>query len=372
MEKLRILFVIDHLGGGGAERQFLNLVNTIDREKFEPHVFITEKKGERFSELDERVKVYGLADSERRRTLKAFGLLRKCAMDLQPHIIQTWLDYSTFLTAIVLKTIRPRSRFVASLRTSIEELYGYEVRFARLKKGLLIWAFKQANAVTTNSRFLMEQLRNHDVGKVEVIYNGMDLEKFRKLLSREELRNRLGLDPDTFYVIFVGSLVERKGLAYLIDAVKRIRRDNVCLLILGDGELREKVEHEAMEDKQIIFLGYKRNAVEYAKASDLLVLPSIYEGLPNVVLEAMAIGTPVVATNIYGIPELIQDNVNGLLVPPKNVEEIAMAITHMIDDPDTSRQFATISRERVNFFTVQRMTGEYEKLYTGMCPGGAA
>jgi glycosyltransferase involved in cell wall biosynthesis len=372
MEKLRILFVIDHLGGGGAERQFINLVNSINRQKFESHVFITEKKGDRFRELDEHVKFHGLTDSQRRRTLKAFGLLRKCLLDIKPHIIQTWLDYSTFLTALVVKTIRSRPRFVASLRTSTKELYGYEVRFGRLKKSMLIWAFKQADAVTTNSRFLMQQLRNYDVEKVKVIYNGMNLDDFWKLLSREDLRNKLGLDPDTFYVIFVGSLVERKGLAYLIDAVRRIRRDNVRLLILGDGELREKVERLAAEDKNIIFLGYKHNAVEYAKASDLLVLPSIYEGLPNVVLEAMAIGTPVIATNIYGISELIQDNVNGLLVPPRNVEEIVRAVTHMIDDPEASRQFATISRERVNFFTVQRMTGEYENLYTGLYLGGAA
>jgi glycosyltransferase involved in cell wall biosynthesis len=368
MERLKVLFVIDHLGGGGAERQLINLVNGIDRERFESHVFITERRGERFGELDGTVVVHGLGERGGRRTLSAFRLLRKSISEVGPHIIQSWLDYSTFLTAAALKTLPLRSRFVASHRTSAEELYRREVRFGELKKGLLIWAYKQADGVTTNSKVLMTQLKGYGVQKVQVIYNGINLESLGKLPPREELRKKLGLDQHLFYVCFAGSLVERKGVEYLLDAVKMMNMENIRFLISGVGELKDAVERAAAGDDRLIYLGYKSNAVEYIKSSDLLVLPSIYEGLPNVILEAMAVGTPVLATNVYGIPELIDNNVNGLLVRPGNAGEIATGVTAMIDAPALARRFARISLEKVGFFGLPRMAREYERLYASMCP----
>jgi glycosyltransferase involved in cell wall biosynthesis len=366
VEKLKILFVIDHVGGGGAEQQFRNLVNSINRERLEPHVFLVEGKGRRFDELDKSVEVHGLIDGEGRQTVSALRLLRKSISQIRPHIIQSWLDYSTFLTAVALKTLPLRPWFIASHRTSTDELYGYEVKFGKLKKRLLIWAYKQADVVTTNSKFLMTQLKGYGVKKVQLIYNGIDLEIFRNLPPREALRRQLGLEPHLFYVCFAGSLVKRKGVEYLIDAVKRSKRDNMRLLISGDGEMRQKVEHAAAADKRLIYLGYRSNAVEYIKASDLLVLPSIYEGMPNVILEAMAVGTPVLATNVYGIPELIEDKVNGLLVSPGNAGEIAKGINTMIDDPPLAKRFAEISCQKVSHFDVLRMTREYEQLYASM------
>lgn len=363
MERLKVLFVIDHLGGGGAERQFLNLVNNLDRERFEPHVFLAEKQGARFDELDRAVEVHGLTDGGKRRTAFAMRSLRTSISRIAPHIIQSWLDYSTFLTAVILMTVRLHPIFIASHRTSTEELYGYEVRFGRLKRSLLIWAYKQADKVTTNSKFLMRQLEGYGVGKVQVIYNGIDLETLYQIPPREKMREKLGLDPSLFYVCFVGSLVERKGIEYLIEASKSIKSNSVRILISGDGELKKRVERAAAEDSRLIFLGYRPNAVEYTKASDLLVLPSIYEGLPNVILEAMAVGTPVLATNVYGVPELIQDNVNGLLVHPRNADLLQMAIERIMDNPGESERFAEASRARIDFFAVPRMTQEYERLY---------
>jgi glycosyltransferase involved in cell wall biosynthesis len=369
MEKLKVLFVIDHLGGGGAEQQFRNLVNAIDREKFEPHVFLAERRGSRFDELNKAVEVHGLTNEGGRQTLSALRLLRKSILQIRPHLIQSWLDYSTFLAAMVLKTVPLRPRLIASHRTSIEELYEYEVRLGKLKKSLLIWAYKQADAVTTNSKFLMTQLKGYGIEKVHVIYNGIDLKMFRNLPPRQALRKQLSLDPDLFYVCFTGSLVERKGVEYLIDAVKRLKRNNMRLLISGDGELREKVEQATVADERLIYLGYVLNAIEYIKASDLLVLPSIYEGMPNVILEAMAAGTPVLATNVCGISELVENEVNGLLVSPGNPGEIAMCINTMLDDRSLVRRFADISSQKVAYFNVLRMTREYEQLYASMHRG---
>jgi glycosyltransferase involved in cell wall biosynthesis len=366
MERLKVLFVIDHLGGGGAEQQLRNLANGIDRERFEPHIFLTERSGARFDELDRSVEVHGLVAGGRRRTLAVFRLLRKKISEIEPHIIQSWLDYSTFLTGAVLKTLPLRHRFIASHRTSAEELYSHEVKFGRLKKALLIWAYKRGDMVTTNSKFLMAQLRGYGVERVQVIYNGVDLDTFRRLKPREELRKKLGLDQNLFYVCFAGSLVERKGVEYLMAAVRMIKGDNIRLLISGDGSLREKVERAAAADKRLIYLGYRENVVEYIKASNLLVLPSLYEGMPNVILEALAVGTPVLATGVYGIPELIEDRINGLLVRPRDAGEIAAGISAMIDDPSLAGRFAARSRGKIGCFGMGRMIHEYERLYASL------
>lgn len=364
MSKLKILFVIDHLGRGGAERQFINLVNNIDRKMFEVYVFIAERRGERFQELKKDIHVYGLPDSKERRTLRALRLLRKTIREIRPDVIQTWLEYSTFLTAVVLKISKLRPLFIASHRGSLDELYDYEVRFGSLKKKLLIWAYRQTQTVTTNSKYLVRQLRSYGVRNIEVIYNGIDLEKLNRLESREALRRKLEFKTDIFYMVFAGALVARKGIEYLIEAVKGINSSKISLLILGNGALKNKIETSVRGNERFSLLGFRPDAVEYIKAADLLILPSIYEGLPNVILEAMAVGTPVIATDIYGVPELIEDKVNGLLVPPKDTEKLQTSIEMMINNCDMAGRFAETSRERVKSFALAGMVNEYEKLYS--------
>lgn len=363
MTKLKILFVIDHLGRGGAERQFINLVNNIDRKSFEVYVFIAERRGERFQELKEDIHVYGLLDSKARKTLSTLRLLRKISRAIRPDVIQTWLEYSTFLTAVVLKTYKFRPLFFASHRGSIDELYDYEVCFGSLKKKLLIWAYRQAQTVTTNSKYLVRQLRSYGVRNIEVIYNGIDLEKLNRLESREALRRKLDFKADIFYLVFAGALVARKGIEYLIEAVKGINSSKISLLILGNGTLKNKIETSVRGNEKFRLLGFRPDAVEYIKAADLLILPSIYEGLPNVILEAMAVGTPVIAANVYGIPELIEDGINGLLVPSEDAERLKISIERIRNNSAMAANFAEISYDRVKSFALDRMVTEYEKLY---------
>ena len=366
MEKIKILAVIDHLGKGGAERQFINLVNNLNKEIFEVHVFITERPGERFNELSSDIKTYGFLRSDKRKTLDALRLLRRTIIAINPSIVQTWLDYSTFITALALKTTAMKIKFVASHRTSTEELYNSEVSFGKIKKSLLVWAYKQACAVTTNSKVLVEQLHSYGITRARLIYNGLDLVKHAGTPSRGELRKKLGLVDNIFYIAFVGALVERKGIRHLVQAIKNLNRHDCKALIIGDGPLRDTVNELTRDDERFFVAGHQPNAIEYIKASNLLVLPSFYEGLPNVIIEAMAVGTPVIATNIYGIPELIEDGINGRLVPVKDSGSITSAIQFMYDDPAIAESYAEASRKRSQFFSIERMVQEYEGLYSGL------
>jgi len=135
MEKIKILGVIDHLDGGGAELQFLNLFNNLDRQLFDIYVFFTEKKGKRFEELSKDIKVCGLVNSNNRHTVKALSCLIRELSSIKPKIIQTWLEYSSFLTALTIKFSRMRFKLVESHRVNIEKLYREDVKFGCIKKG---------------------------------------------------------------------------------------------------------------------------------------------------------------------------------------------------------------------------------------------
>ncbi|MCL5073714.1 MAG: glycosyltransferase, partial [Actinobacteria bacterium] len=358
-EKVKILFVIDHLDGGGAEKQCLNVVNNINRAGFEPCLFLTEKQGILFKKLKTGIKTFGMLNSEHRNTVKTLFQLKRTLSAFRPHIVHSWADYSSFITAFTLKTMHNPPMFIATQLGSREEVYNYEVSFGRLKKKLLIWSYTKADLVTTCAKSIKNQLKHYGINNVTVIYDGIDSEHLMDMPSKDYLREKLSLDRDIIYISYVGTLVESKGVSCLIEAFKDLKHRNTALLIIGKGSLENYFKKIAAGSDRIKFLGYRTNAAEYIKASDIFALPSVHEGLPNVILEAMAVGTPVIATNVYGIPELIENGVNGLLIPPKNAKNLARVIEQIIDTPEIAKRYADASFEKVRFFNIKRMVGEY-------------
>ncbi|MGB9730304.1 MAG: glycosyltransferase [Thermoprotei archaeon] len=175
---------------------------------------------------------------------------------------------------------------------------------------------------------------------VKTFYKGIDISNFQNLPSRDVLLKELNLNVNKRYMLFVGRLIYDKGVYELVDAFNIIARrySDIDLILIGEEIEKEKLQNKLrnygiLEDK-VIFKGlvpYKEVAY-YMKISELLVLPTWAEGLPNVVMEAMASELPVVATNVGGIPEIIENEVTGLSVPAKNVEKLAEAIIRMIED----------------------------------------
>jgi glycosyltransferase involved in cell wall biosynthesis len=157
-----------------------------------------------------------------------------------------------------------------------------------------------------------------------------------------------------------GSLVEQKGLGYLLDAVGRLREDNVeCRVeLVGEGADRENLERQVERlglGDRVEFLGTLPNHafLDRMRASHAFVLPSVpastgcMDGIPNVLIESMALGVPTISTSISGIPELIEDGVSGLLVPPRDVEGLAAAIRRLLEDPELQRSCSSAGRTRI-------------------------
>ena len=159
---------------------------------------------------------------------------------------------------------------------------------------------------------------------------GIDVHKFKcEYNTRDELIKEFSLQPDTFIVVSVGELIERKNFKTLIKAIKKLENENIVCLICGRGvletELLKQVESLGIQDK-VMFLGFRRDIDRILHGSDVFVFPSYQEGLPVALMEAMAAGLPVIASNIRGNSDLIEDGNNGYLVNSDDYEEISKKI----------------------------------------------
>ncbi len=192
-----------------------------------------------------------------------------------------------------------------------------------------------ANSAAVKNRFCGRKSWND---KVRVIHNSVDTEKFTiRADLRRKFRNGYGIQDNELLIGVVGRLVDFKGHRYFVDAASMLseKNDNVRFVIVGDGPLRYDIEQRSKRlvgNNKLIFTGEVLNVEEAINGLDIHVLPSIEEHFGRVVIEAMACGVPVVATNAGGVPEIIEDGVNGILVPPKDSAEIADAVQRLIDD----------------------------------------
>ena len=187
-----------------------------------------------------------------------------------------------------------------------------------------------------------------------------------------EVRAELGLARDAPLILFAGRLAPQKGVADLLTALDLLQygMPELRTLIVGDGPLRsqlEEIAHAFELDGKVRFLGHSNDVPRLLAAADLLVLPSLYEGLPNVVLEAMRFAKPVVATAAPGTTEVVVDGSTGLLVPPGDPPALARAMRTLLRDPDLGRRLGAAGRARVETefradTMIQRFASLYEEL----------
>jgi len=191
--------------------------------------------------------------------------------------------------------------------------------------------------------------------RVHVISSGVELHFFeRSLFAQQETRALLGIPNDVSVAISVGRLHPLKGYSYLVDAIKSLGRAGFHVFIVGDGPERVLLEEQARNLPQVHLVGEQPPAVvaQYLRSADLFVLPSVdlecqAEGTPTSLMEAMAVGLPVVATMAGAIPDLIQDSVGGLLVPQRDAQALADALRWCFDNPSRLREMGQVNAVRI-------------------------
>jgi len=234
----------------------------------------------------------------------------------------------------------------------------------------------RADAVISLNSEMTQELLNAGIpaARIRRIPNGVDCERFSppSLDRRREARSKLGLPPDGLLAVFAGRLAEDKGTGFLIDAWRSVERrcpgQPLTLLIAGEelhvGKFRGRGEREL---KTARFLGNVADVRPLLHAADLLVHPSLAEGVSNIVLEAMAVGLPVIGTRTPGLEEQIEDGVTGLLVPPRNADALADAIIGLMQDGGRRATMGSGGRMRVaNKYNLISVLTAYEELYDGL------
>lgn len=201
---------------------------------------------------------------------------------------------------------------------------------------------------------------------IHVIYNGMTMPLFDKTLKKEAV---FGIEPDTKVVLSAGRLSEQKGFVYLIEAAGMCKDKNLNyrFFIAGSGKmeaaLKLKVKQLGLE-AYVHFIGFIEALSAYYQTADVFVLPSLYEGMPNVVMEAMAHGTPAIATQVNGSEELIVNGKNGFLIEAKSARQIVEKLELFFSDKINRVQMAEDARSHISkHFTTDNMSQKLEALF---------
>lgn len=376
MAGIKILHVI-RPAAGGMKNHVLSLIRHADRTVFEPMAACP--PGELAEDLAGLgIKVFTiplageLSPAGDLKTIKSISaLLKHNKID----ILHAHSSKAALVGRLAARlTGTPAVFFTAHNSIFYEEWPGW-------KKSVLAAAERFLAGYTTRIVTVSNVLRNELLAregiapdKVITIYNGIDPAPCLTARFRKEVLRELGLTPEKKVVGTVARLAPQKGVLYFLKSAAILSRDpEIVFLVVGDGPLRKELEAEASRlglGERIIFAGHRRDVDKILPCLDVLVLPSITEGLPLVILEAMAAACPVVASAVGGVPEAVEDGKTGLLVTAGDEQALAVAVEKMIAHPDAARSMGLAGRRRVReHFTVTEMVKKTERLYLEACSG---
>jgi glycosyltransferase involved in cell wall biosynthesis len=206
--------------------------------------------------------------------------------------------------------------------------------------------------------------------KLLKIHSGVDVKKFMQANgNRVEKRRSLGLDQNEAVIGFVGWLLPIKGPDYLLKAMDDVWHEHqeASLVLVGKGDMDVDLRAEARKKNangKVKFLGWREDIDEIMPLFDMLVLPSLNEGMGRVLVEAMAAGKPVVASRVGGIPDLVRDGETGYLVPPADERALANGIKKLLDDPANAKQMGLRGQEHCRQFSLEAMIAKLDALYS--------
>ena len=359
----------DDFREGGAERQLYQLASSLNPEGFRSIVVQLSSNSSspvttgNLGTLEllhfPTRRLYGLDG------LRQLSRLLSLAKNKRVDIVHTFFEKSEVMGWIIA-----RLSGIPIWITSRRDL-GFKRK--KIYEKVFRFASKDCKKCIANCHAVKDQMiqqENLPSEKVEVIYNGIDFSGYQEALKDKSLRVELGIVDGTPLVGLIANFnFEIKGHVYFLGAAKKIleKVPNVKFVLVGDGPLRPRYEEVARElriEKSVYFLGKRADVPTIISNLDVSVLSSTNEGFSNVILESMAAGKPVVATNVGGSREMVADGVTGYLVPPADSNSMAEAIIDLLENPDKAMAMGNAGKKVTEEkFTLEAMVKKYEKLY---------
>lgn len=364
---MRILHI--YTGGGeiyGVERVIYHLMTEHLKSGYDVKVaYFKRSSSNSFLDLlnDHSIPVF-IVPSTGILDINAFMTLRRVCFDFSPHILHAHC-YKGYIFASFLKRLLNKLIIVSTKHISDASSFRIKVYEYLGNKSLL--SFDQVIAV---SQFTKHKLAEKGIpaGNIEVIHNGVEI-PLNGRTAKESIRSELNIDSNSRLVGFIGRLTPQKGISFLLRAAQEIcaRTADISLVIIGDGELKKEAESFIASNNlggRVFMLGWRKDATDLLEDIDVLLLPSIFEGLPMIILEAMARGVPVIATDVGGIGEAVKDGETGLLIKPGDPDAIVTSVFELFDTPELA---ANISRNSIaevkTRFNAHHMSEQYEQTY---------
>jgi glycosyltransferase involved in cell wall biosynthesis len=359
----KVLFLIPSLAGGGAERVFTTLLAHLDRTSFECHLGVLQDQGSYMKDVPTDVGIHRLNISRVRYAIP--GIVR-LVWRVRPHAILSTLGHLN-LALLLGRPFMPRGTKLLVREAAVTTAFlQVETRHPGLWTWLYRRLYRRADAVICLSDSMADDLaQNFRVPREALvrIYNPVEIERVRRLADNG---GNLYVGPGP-HLVAAGRLTRQKGFDVLLRALPAVLEcfPEAKLTVLGDGPLKEELRNQArmlglME--KVDFLGFQENPWRYLKHADLVVLPSRYEGTSNILLEALALGTPVIASDCPGGTREIQGhNPEMILVPPENPSALAQAIITAFNTLRRPQEMQQI-REGLRPFDLHQVVSAYSRV----------
>ena len=388
---LRILLAINGTDFGGTESALAEIARQLDGRGHSVDVLSLKTPGRTGQRLiSEGIRVHTLGMAEVVDPWNMLVATRRFAGWLRQHpvdVVQSFLPRANVISRVANRLARGRRGHLSSERSTD---FNRSPRVCQLNR----WTARWTDRILAISPTVRQVLLDRDrlpMEKIHLLENGIDTARV-DAFPKTELRRELGLDDEALLFVTVGRLIPDKGFVYLAQALARMEhRDRVHLALVGEGDEGEtiavEVERLGLSDR-FHRVGFRKDVLGILKDVDGFVLSSLEEGIPVVLVEAMANGVPIVSTRVGGIPDLVVEDETALLVPPAElwhgapedrtseatreagVEGLASALDRLVAEPELRQRLGAAGRRRIEeVFELERVIDRLEEHYRAVMPG---